>query len=406
MTTTDLEASISLLARGFSTWSRFSRNGIVRVSVLDNLSSMPDWKTAYPPTLRLLFQPDHTTVVLGTGRYSKVYRTGSHAFKVAKFRSTSETRCNLRELVFLHSLDHPNVLRPLQSQIVMVHGSIASVVHQLPVARCTLADYAMSTLDDVARVLVGVLQGLRYFHTNGMVHGDVKPDNILVMPEGRVVLADLSVSAFLCDDDCLVPAGSLYWRPPECLQGNRYTRASDIWSLGVAVLDCLHRCVYFRDRRHVTTSAELRRALAQGPLLQQDHWALVGSSNDTRQCRDFLQSMLRLHPAQRQTADGLLQHPFLERRQQPYTPADEPVLTLATQRKVLLARMNTILVHRGLSFHRTHLYKVCSEVHEFLWGCKSPPSDNLFYAGLYHVLCLLGYTLLRDEQPSRGDKTD
>jgi serine/threonine protein kinase len=335
-----------------------------------------------------------------------VYGTGNHAYKVVNFRHTPDSRCNLRELVFLHSMHHPNIIRPLRSQVVMVHGKFARVIHQLPAAECSMSVRGVYTMEEAAGLLSGVLKALRYCHANGIVHGDVKPDNILAMPDGSVVLADLSVTSFRCDDDCLVPSGSLYWRPPECLARELYTEPSDIWSLGVAALDCLHGCVYFRDKRGVRTARDLRRMLhGVGGLVDESMWSAAGSRGEKAQCADLLRQMLQLQPSDRATADELLAHPFL-RPWYTYTAPEPPVLSLHRNWKVVAERVCSTLDLRGVSFDRAHVHRLCMDLHCFLWGCVPPPEDNgQFCAGIYHVLHLLDHRLVLAN--SDGDhKTD
>src|SRR6266700_4189853 len=75
-------------------------------------------------------------------------------------------------------------------------------------------------------------------HAAGVVHRDVKPGNILVTPDGRVVLTDFGI-ATLHGDPGLTQAGMVMGTPgftaPERIRGEPATPASDLWSLGATL---------------------------------------------------------------------------------------------------------------------------------------------------------------------------
>ena len=74
-------------------------------------------------------------------------------------------------------------------------------------------------------------------HRNLIVHGDLKPSNVLVTPEGKVKLLDFGISRLLVDDEqsgqnATVPAMTPAWASPEQLRGELPLIASDCYSLG------------------------------------------------------------------------------------------------------------------------------------------------------------------------------
>ncbi|GAA4577612.1 serine/threonine-protein kinase [Planotetraspora kaengkrachanensis] len=90
----------------------------------------------------------------------------------------------------------------------------------------------------VAGIGVQILAGLRAAHAAGVLHRDVKPDNVLITDEGRAVLTDFGI-ATLEDDSPVTRTGTLIGTPafiaPERAAGGSAERASDLWSLGVTM---------------------------------------------------------------------------------------------------------------------------------------------------------------------------
>ncbi|EGZ29325.1 hypothetical protein PHYSODRAFT_415727, partial [Phytophthora sojae] len=81
--------------------------------------------------------------------------------------------------------------------------------------------------------------GLRHLHDSGIVHGDLKGNNILVCDDG-VKLADFGLS--FRPDTAAASNGALgayRWKAPECLNGESPTFASDIYSFGVCIVEAL-----------------------------------------------------------------------------------------------------------------------------------------------------------------------
>jgi len=84
-------------------------------------------------------------------------------------------------------------------------------------------------------LLLAMLLGLQYVHSKGMLHNDVKPDNIIVSSNNIPVLVDFGLSCFLNNQGyCPEKGGTSIYIPPEAVTGERYP-ASDLWSLGATV---------------------------------------------------------------------------------------------------------------------------------------------------------------------------
>ncbi|WP_230194493.1 serine/threonine-protein kinase [Streptomyces coriariae] len=93
-----------------------------------------------------------------------------------------------------------------------------------------------------ARLLTEVCEGLAHLHGLGWVHGDLKPDNVLIMADGSARLADFGLSVELTGTHAYTPPlGTPDYLPPERWQaslgerGVQVRQSTDIWALGVMI---------------------------------------------------------------------------------------------------------------------------------------------------------------------------
>ncbi|WP_084956614.1 serine/threonine-protein kinase [Thermoactinospora rubra] len=202
-------------------------------------------------------------------------------------------RRTIREARAAGRLDHPSV--------VVVHDVVEEdgrpwIVMQLVRSR-SLAEAIRRRgplpVPEVARIGVCVLQALRRAHQAGVLHRDVKPENVLLAEDGRVVLTDFGIASMEAEAG-LTASGNLVgtpaFTPPERLNGLPATPASDLWSLGATLYTAAEGAPPFRRESWASTVAAVLRDDVEPPrlagplapvimgLLQRDPAARMGAA--------------------------------------------------------------------------------------------------------------------------------
>lgn len=132
----------------------------------------------------------------------------------------------------------------------------------------TLADLIAGGPLAEARVVTiarQVLGALKSAHDAGIVHRDVKPSNIMVLPGDRVKLADFGIARGV-DDPSLTATGGIMGSPgymaPELFAGSQPAPASDLWSLGATLFHAVEGKAPFT---RTTTAATMHAILTERP---------------------------------------------------------------------------------------------------------------------------------------------
>ncbi len=137
-------------------------------------------------------------------------------------------------------LEHPNIVRALEME---TDGRTSFLVYELidGVDLTTLIQQSGRLSEDAAvRVVTQVAQALHYAHARQVVHRDVKPDNILVRPDGRAKLTDFGLAKDYNHDLDLTRAASglgtpNYMAPEQFADAKSAGPACDVYSLGATL---------------------------------------------------------------------------------------------------------------------------------------------------------------------------
>ncbi len=105
-------------------------------------------------------------------------------------------------------------------------------------------DRVMKQVKNIPEVILGfitfkILKGLAYLHGNKIIHRDIKPGNVLLNDKGDVKIADFGMSRQLENNNELVESyvGTMLYMTSERLTGDKYTATTDLWSLGISIIE-------------------------------------------------------------------------------------------------------------------------------------------------------------------------
>mmetsp|Transcript_2295 Transcript_2295/g.6686 ORF Transcript_2295/g.6686 Transcript_2295/m.6686 type:complete len:356 (+) Transcript_2295:126-1193(+) len=157
------------------------------------------------------------------------------------------------------------------------------------------------------KIAMQVLAGLNYLHKQRhQVHRDLKPANLMLTQDGRVKISDFGISSELDSTMgmCSTFVGTANYMSPERLSGETYSFASDIWSLGLIMLELI---VGEYPYPQALSYFQLLKTIADGdvPKVPED----AGLSADLK---DFVSLCLSKEPNKRPTVTELQEHPWMK----------------------------------------------------------------------------------------------
>ena len=151
------------------------------------------------------------------------------------------------------------------------------------------------------------------------MHRDVKPGNILLNTAGEVKISDFGLSAELdsTTEMCATFIGTHAYMSPERLGGKPYSFASDVWSLGITLVECA-------DGQYPYSSFSSANPNAFVLLSQiiNDPAPTLSTETFSPTFADFVARCLHKEPEHRPQAHELLEHPWLRMHDDALRPFD------------------------------------------------------------------------------------
>ncbi|HEK0671520.1 serine/threonine-protein kinase [Proteus mirabilis] len=155
------------------------------------------------------------------------------------------------------------------------------------------------TPNEIIRYAIQFISGLNHIHTNGLIHFDIKPNNIMLSNRDEAMISDFGLSKLVNDSNRAKPDDSyLLHSPPEWISSNNecgYNYTYDIYQVGVALYRmCIGAAAFdFEFRSHVTPN-QLARAIARGEFPSQQYPAHIPKA-----LRNIIKMCLHVDPNDR-----------------------------------------------------------------------------------------------------------
>ncbi|MBW2254001.1 MAG: serine/threonine-protein kinase PknK [Deltaproteobacteria bacterium] len=185
--------------------------------------------------VRLVWSGQRNEVWLGKGPFEV-------DIAVKRAREAKDYSRLAAEAGALSKVDHPSIVR------LMDRGPDNSWLVLEWVRGEPMDQWAKShSIEELMRPTMQLVDGLKHMHEHGVIHGDIKPSNVLVDDAGQPTIIDLGV-ATLQDDPDPEFRGTLGFAAPELLRGARPSPASDLYSLGAMLYCCLTQRMPFSPK--------------------------------------------------------------------------------------------------------------------------------------------------------------
>lgn len=168
----------------------------------------------------------------------------------------------------------------------------------------TLESDEIMSEDKAAGYISQVVDGIYQCHKNEVVHGDIKPSNLLIKDD-YIKLCDFGSSTYCTQFHGLFQKrGTVYYLAPEVLSDVEFGYSIDMWSVGIMLYLML-----FGEHPilHKSMDIELSKKLIQTMPIS------ITKSSISKECYDFINLLLSKDPRKRITAADALHHPYLKR---------------------------------------------------------------------------------------------
>ncbi len=197
--------------------------------------------------------------VLGEGGMAIVYKAKDlilnkdFALKIIK-EETMKNAVNLtrfeREARTAASLNHPNIVRVVTLGNYKGRPYMVNEFVNGKTLRDVLNQRGKLSFIEACDVMLQLCNAVLYAHQHGVIHRDIKPQNVYVLADGTIKLGDFGIATFTNASHVTrseVVVGSVHYLAPEISQGNVASPQSDIYSLGITFFELITGRVPYDD---------------------------------------------------------------------------------------------------------------------------------------------------------------
>lgn len=217
-----------------------------------------------------------------------------------------------KEVETMKDLDHLNIVQYLGfEQKKNTYSLFLEYVAGGSISSClkTLGKFDEPLVRYITRQ---VLEGLRYLHSNGILHRDLKADNLLLETDGTCKISDFGISKksqdIYSNNAEMSMQGTVFWMAPEVIHSivedkkQGYSAKVDIWSLGCVVLEMLAGKRPWSNEAVISAIYKIGKTKLAPPI----------PNNISDDAKDFVNACFTIDSEMRPTAEKLLEHKFMK----------------------------------------------------------------------------------------------
>lgn len=174
-------------------------------------------------------------------------------------------------------MQHPNI--PKLVDFVDMHEQEQLYIIMEFIEGISLERYIYSEIGLIPEVkalpmFLDILDTVAYLHNNGILHLDIKSNNIMILPDGNIKLIDLGIASRISDASDSTGFGTPAYMPPEQSEKGQCGKYTDIFSLGIMLFEMLSGTLPFNGQN----SKEIRQKIKYEPTPQmKDFYPMINS---------------------------------------------------------------------------------------------------------------------------------
>ncbi|KAJ3415502.1 hypothetical protein HDV05_004704 [Chytridiales sp. JEL 0842] len=247
-------------------------------------------------------------VKIGQGASGGVYTAyqvgNSNAVAIKQMNLDQQPKKELiiNEILVMRDSKHKNIVNFIDS--FLYKGDLWVVMEYMEGGSLTnVVTVNYMTEGQIAAVCKETLEGLKHLHSKGVIHRDIKSDNLLLGITGDIKLTDFGFCAQLNEDNMkrTTMVGTPYWMAPEVVTRKEYGPKVDVWSLGIMVIEMIEGEPPYLNENPLRALYLI--ATNGTPKLQHPE-------NLSAQLKDFLKVALEVDAEKRPTSAELLKLEF------------------------------------------------------------------------------------------------